>query len=1664
MKQTRCAITAVVAAAVVFLCGRGHAQSTIPGDFTDITSTTAGLPVSGWGSPGSVARHGKSAFPVLMDGNGVSMMAAGRYNDGTSGTTARAVAFSHNGPIFGGGDSMPALLEASVKWASRKTTPSTITVGCGSGVSTTFWSSRGYLTKSVTTTMSTSTNDLSGVDVFIFDWHSGYSASAVTKMQTFAAAGGGIVCGATPWALGATPLADSSVVLGPFGLTLSGSGWSGPSPATVPGTAPSAYYSALNGSGDLIRDKEGLITMSLADKVIASNSIDQVLAVRTDQAALNADMETLSDGSHYGTIAPTAASPITKATQPVQAMLTRYQSNKFDKMTPAQLFAHPSANDFPGAPLAGSTVSRTVSVNGNTSTDTYMNQGYKPTRIETGVYAAPGATITVTIPSDKIAAGLQVHIAPNGSEDQTWNQSSWNFFPKLWRRVALTSATTQTGHVMGGLVTILVPAGSSLGTFNVTVDGALPAPAFVLGTNTDTEWNTTLKNNPAPYGYIKTDKLVIYVERSQLAALTNPTQVANHWKTVMDVGDEYYGYTGWRKRGEAIASSRYVAAGAAYAGYPVEAGWGVGGDVFLNNAVNNGSWGDYHELGHGYQDVFDSAFRIPTHAEVDVNLLPGMIYNMVHKHTAWDNNSHPSLDASERLIRRADFAALPTAQQTWQVACEGDPVNDRGEIAYDFYYNISEAFGWTAYKTAFGRLMNYLQNPSGSTDTDIKNLSTSDPNFIRNRFYILFCDATGRNLDTYFQRYGLGVTGKGFEITASVKSLVAAKGYPAWNDNQPITAISDPGTVALAESTETGTLVHDFSVTDADPGDSQTYAITSGNANGDFTINRETGELRVAKLDYERTASYSLTVTAYGNGIPFSGVRHSMARTFTVNVSNVAEVPAVAPRNFVARSSVTSGTVLGTVTSVPETGRTITGYAIVSGDSGGIFAINSSTGVVSVQTPASLPNPGTVVLTVRATDSAGQFGYGKMQVFCNTPAVLANQHWKLEETSGTTAVNTAGGIAGTYQGSPTLNQTGATASTDKGVSFDGVNDEVKVTSLGVTSNTFSISGWIKRNGDQIDWAGLVYSRAPGSNAGSGMMVGPDNDLRYSWGENHWGYYSGLIIPDSQWCFVALVIEPTKATLYLHDGVTMRSATHNAAQTNFLLNGDWYIGHDNNGARFFKGNMDDVRMYYRSLSASEIQQSYDESAVALAGGGVAAPAISVTSPSGGASFAAPVNTTVTASVTDNFNNVSKVQFYDGAALIGEDATSPYSATWTTSVVGGHSLKARVVYDLGATVDSSVVNVSVTGGGALPSGWTGGDIGAVGVAGSSSYSSGTYTVTGGGADIWNAADEFYFASTTMTGDGEIRARVTSQTNTHQWAKAGVMIRDGTAVNAAHAMMVITPGNGFALQYRTTTGGSSSSIAGPALNAVPNNWVRLTRCGSLITAYVSANGTAWTQVGQATIAMGATVNVGLPVTGTDDALTSTATFDNVAVTPYPLPWLTADIGTTGLAGRTEFFSNIHTVTGAGTLGGTTDGFRYVYQTLTGDGSIVARVSGLQDTGTNARVGVMIRDTLANNSAMASLAVNGSGAWRWQRRTTAGGSVSSTNSSSGTAPNIWVRITRSGNSFTASRSTNGTSWTTISSVSVTMASNCYIGLVVSSGSTTTLNTSQIDNITVVP
>jgi regulation of enolase protein 1 (concanavalin A-like superfamily) len=188
------------------------------------------------------------------------------------------------------------------------------------------------------------------------------------------------------------------------------------------------------------------------------------------------------------------------------------------------------------------------------------------------------------------------------------------------------------------------------------------------------------------------------------------------------------------------------------------------------------------------------------------------------------------------------------------------------------------------------------------------------------------------------------------------------------------------------------------------------------------------------------------------------------------------------------------------------------------------------------------------------------------------------------------------------------------------------------------------------------------------------------------------------------------------------------------------------------------------------------------------------------------------------------------------------------------------------------------VTAAGAQSLPPGWATADIGAVGAAGSASGDTDLFTVEGAGADVWGTADAFRFVYTTLTGNGSITTRVTSEEYVNDWTKAGVMIRETLTPGSRHAYMLVSPGKGLAFQRRVNTNGTSLSTAG-GIGKAPYS-VKLTRSGNMITAAMSVDGLTWTTVGSETITMASTVYVGVAVTSHLASTLATATFASTAV----------------------------------------------------------------------------------------------------------------------------------------------------------------------------------------
>jgi hypothetical protein len=176
--------------------------------------------------------------------------------------------------------------------------------------------------------------------------------------------------------------------------------------------------------------------------------------------------------------------------------------------------------------------------------------------------------------------------------------------------------------------------------------------------------------------------------------------------------------------------------------------------------------------------------------------------------------------------------------------------------------------------------------------------------------------------------------------------------------------------------------------------------------------------------------------------------------------------------------------------------------------------------------------------------------------------------------------------------------------TNVGVAFSGSSGSklaggyVRIPGLNLNTNTVTITTWVKPNGGQASLAGLIMQRVQttspniGTTAGLVFDASPGLNLAYNWDGDGATYNvptsRGLV--DGQWNFVALIISPTSATLYIPNGTDPTPYVYQHNHGALKFEGTTALGTDitKNG---FSGSIDEVAIFNRSLGLGEVYSEY-----------------------------------------------------------------------------------------------------------------------------------------------------------------------------------------------------------------------------------------------------------------------------------------------------------------------------------------------------------------------------------------------------------------------------------------------------------------------------------------
>ena len=421
--------------------------------------------------------------------------------------------------------------------------------------------------------------------------------------------------------------------------------------------------------------------------------------------------------------ANTRAYPWPSEERPLQErdVLARLAGTLFvlaQRSTPADLArAHPAASDFPGrVPSRAPRITRTVAI------DTSVPRWHS-----TGLYAAPGELVTVTMPA-AVADGYHVRVGAH--TDGIWPRPEWTRMPEITRRFPVTGSTTPVANAFGGLIYIEVPPDANLGRIDVEIAGAVAAPLFVLGETDLAAWRDEIRHAPAPWAEIAGRNMIVTTDAREVRRLDDPEEVAETWDRILDLSADLAAWPEPRSSPDRFVVDRQISGGYMHAGYPIMAHLDQAENlVDARHLRSEGNWGFFHEVGHNHQN-HDWAFDT---LEVTVNLFTLYVY--------------------ERLV------GVPVSIRRWRGTHES-----RAELMalYDFdnpdyelwkrkpfvglvmYAQMQEAFGWSPYRRVFAT---YLALPDAERPK-------SDAEK-RDQWLVRFSREVGRNLGPFFEAWGV---------------------------------------------------------------------------------------------------------------------------------------------------------------------------------------------------------------------------------------------------------------------------------------------------------------------------------------------------------------------------------------------------------------------------------------------------------------------------------------------------------------------------------------------------------------------------------------------------------------------------------------------------------------------------------------------------------------------------------------------------------------------------------------------------------------------------------------------------------------------------------------------------------------------------------------------
>ena len=484
-----------------------------------------------------------------------------------------------------------------------------------------------------------------------------------------------------------------------------------------------------------------------------------------------------------------AATAIVSPERPLSKDLAEQRRAVHDKclelasMRPEDIRAHPSADFFPGAvPKDAKRVSKKIKISHRQISEELYPIAEKlsysgwdrPTLYSTGLYAAPGELVKITMPQE-MAGRISVQIGCHSDDLNRWmaKGEDWRRMPLVVNSRLLENAVNTAANAFGGLIYLSCPPTGGDFEAEVEIENAVPAPHFVLGKTTEAQWRKMLENSAAPWGEVECASIILTISADSLKKIPDIEKNARVWDAIVGACYDLAQIPVPFYRKQRVVSDVHIGGGFMHSGYPVMAqhcpSAGLESESYIydpaklmNSVEGAANWGFFHEIGHNMQNVVDWVFGGST--EVTVNLFTLSVFDTV---LGGRNGAHPGISKEETRKMTEAYFASGAKFEDWQK----NPF-----LGLIMFRQIQADFGWDMFKRAFKKF-NEKGKPSAEK-TDGEKIDG---------MVLCFSEAAGRDMMPFFRAWGVPVSDSVREKTKKYRPWMPC-GFEKYASAKPETA------------------------------------------------------------------------------------------------------------------------------------------------------------------------------------------------------------------------------------------------------------------------------------------------------------------------------------------------------------------------------------------------------------------------------------------------------------------------------------------------------------------------------------------------------------------------------------------------------------------------------------------------------------------------------------------------------------------------------------------------------------------------------------------------------------------------------------------------------------------------------------------------------------